>query len=61
MRPKFARSKLGLYYEKLPDGGKTLFPNNKFDDELTDFKVFTGVYAPDERIPYSDALPFALN
>ena len=58
---KLARSKLGLYYEKLPNGDNTLFSNNLKDDELSELKVYVGVYSSDERIPYSDALPFSLN
>jgi hypothetical protein len=27
---------------------------------LSSLKVFVGVYAPDEEIPYDDALPFQL-
>lgn len=59
--PKQVRSKLGLYYENLPDGGRTLLPKGLFTDELTDLLVFTGVYKSGERIPYNDALPFQLN
>lgn len=60
-RPKFVRSKLGLYYEKLPNGKNSLLPGNKGDDELVDLKIFTGIYEKGEKIPYDDALPFALN
>lgn len=59
--PKLVRSKLGLYYEKLPNGKNSLLPNNSFTDELCDLKVFCGIYNKDERIPYSDAIPFAIN
>lgn len=60
-RPKLVRSKLGLYYERLPDGGNSLLPDGRKDDELSELKVFAGVYQTGERIPYSDALPFSLN
>eukprot|EP01041_Mallomonas_annulata_P009733 gene9733-20246_t len=60
-RPKLVRSKLGLYYENLPNGKRSVLPNAAAFDELTDLIVFTGVYAPGEKIPYSDAIPFALN
>lgn len=60
-RPKAVRSKLGLYYENLPDGKRSLLPQEKAMDELSDLFVFTGVYSPGEKIPYSDALPFSLN
>lgn len=58
---KMVRSKLGLYYEKLPNGGNSLCPGNAKEDVLSELKVFVGVYGPDEKIPYSDALPFSLN
>jgi hypothetical protein len=45
----------------MPDGSNTLFPGGKSEEELTDLKVFTGVYGKDERIPYSDAMFFQLN
>ena len=50
----------GLYYENLPDGGRSLLPLGAID-ELVELKIFVGVYASDERIPYSDAMPFSLN
>jgi hypothetical protein len=50
----------GLYYENLPDGGRSLLPLGA-EDELVDLKIFVGVYSSDERIPYSDAMPFSLN
>ena len=59
--PKLVRSKLGLYYDRLPDGGKSLLPKGALSDELCDVKVFLGVYNPGEKIPYSDAMPFSLN
>ena len=59
--PRLVRSKLGLYYERMPDGSNSLLPNNVKMDELTDLKVYVGIYAADEKIPYSDALPFSLN
>ena len=60
-RPRFTRSKLGLYYELLPNGGKSLLPRGKPDDELEELLVFAGIYAQGEKVPYSDAIPFALN
>lgn len=59
--PKLARSKLGLYYERLPDGGNSLLGKGIMEDELTDLKVFVGVYGKDERVPYSDAMFFQIN
>lgn len=58
---KMVRSKLGLYYERMPDESNTLLPDGQYIDELTDLKVFVGVYGKDEKVPYNDALPFALN
>ena len=57
--PKLARSKLGSYYERFPNGDNSLF---KTDSAvlLKDFKVYQGVYGPDEFIPHTDAEPFAL-
>jgi hypothetical protein len=60
-RPKQVRSKLGLYYERLPDEGRSLLPGGKAEDELIDLKIFIGVYAPGEKVPYDDAMPFSLN
>jgi len=60
-QPKLVRSKLGIYYENLPNGKRSILPEYKSTDILTDVKVYTGVYKSDEKIPYSDALPFALN
>jgi hypothetical protein len=59
--PKRVRSKLGLYYEGLPNGSNSLLPKAQPEDELAEVKVYVGVYAKDEKIRYSDALPFALN
>eukprot|EP01038_Epipyxis_sp_PR26KG_P005559 gene5559-7681_t len=56
-----ARSKLGLYYERLPNGVNSLFLNGGGEDELSELKVYVGVYDANERIPYSDAMPFSLN
>lgn len=58
---KKARSKLGLYYEKLPAGTNTLFKGKAIEEDLVSLKVFGGVYGKDEKIPYSDAMPFSLN
>lgn len=58
--PKMARSKLGSYYERLPDGTNTLFDNKQPAVQLVDLKVYHGVYEPGEYIPFTDAEPFAL-
>lgn len=59
---RIGMSKLGSYYEKRPDGGKTLFGvgEDPKGTVLVDFKVFSGVYAEGEEIPFNDALPFSL-
>jgi hypothetical protein len=58
--PKLARSKLGSYYERFPDGGNTLFGKRGASVQLKDFKVYHGVYEDGEYIPFTDAEPFAL-
>ena len=58
--PKIARSKLGSYYERFPDGTSTLFGKRGGSVELKDLKVYHGVYAEGEYIPFTDAEPFAL-
>ena len=58
---KMARSRLGSYYEKLPDNGKSVFAfgngekKNQLEGTLTDVVVLTGVYSQDEAIPFSSA------
>mmetsp|Transcript_15949 Transcript_15949/g.43921 ORF Transcript_15949/g.43921 Transcript_15949/m.43921 type:complete len:314 (+) Transcript_15949:83-1024(+) len=56
--PKMARSKLGSYYERFPDGSNSLF--GKPQVQLRDLKVYHGVYEEGEYIPFTDAEPFAL-
>lgn len=57
--PRVARSKLGSYYERLPDGTNSLFGKDA-SVQLTSLKVYHGVYAEGEYIPFTDAEPFAL-
>jgi len=57
--PKLARSKLGSYYERFEDGTNTLFKTSS-SAQLKDLKVYQGVYAQDEYVPFTDAEPFAL-
>lgn len=62
IRDKRAMSKLGSYYEKKPDGGNCLFADGESGKGtlLIDLKVYAGVYAEGEEIPFDDAVPFAL-
>ena len=53
--PKVARSKLGSYYERFPDGTNTLFGKRGGSVQLKDLKVYHGVYAEGEFIPFTDA------
>lgn len=49
------------YYERMPGGGNNIFaPNEAGIAELTDLKVFAGVYPPGEQIPFDDAIPFSI-
>ncbi len=57
--PRLARSKLGSYYERLPDGTSSLFGKDS-SVQLKELKVYHGVYAEGEYIPFTDAEPFAL-
>ena len=57
---KTARSKLGSYYERFPDGTSTLFGKRGGSVQLKDLKVYHGVYEEGEFIPFTDAEPFAL-
>jgi len=56
---RVARSKLGSYYERLPDGTNSLFGKDS-SVQLRDLKVYHGVYAEGEYVPFTDAEPFAL-
>ena len=58
--PRLARSKLGSYYERLPDGTNSLF-GRESAVQLKELKVYHGVYAEGEYVPFTDADPFALN
>ena len=54
-----ARSRLGSYYEKLPDSGKSLFAlggggrKALLEGTMSDVIVMTGVYGTDEEIPFT--------
>ncbi len=53
--PRLARSKLGTYYERFPDGTNSLFGREGASVQLKDLKVYHGRYAKDEFIPFTDA------
>jgi len=57
---KVARSKLGSYYERMSDGGSSLFGDDGASVLLKELKVYQGVYEEGEFIPFTDAEPFAL-
>ena len=57
--PRLARSKLGSYYERMQDGGKSLFGKDS-SVQLSSLKVYHGVYEEGEFVPFTDAEPFAL-
>jgi hypothetical protein len=59
--PKQARSKLGSYYERFKDGTNSLFGPKQAAVQLRELKVYHGVYAADEYIPFTDAEPFSLS
>jgi hypothetical protein len=56
---RMARSKLGSYYERMPDGGNSLFGKDA-PVQLASLKVYHGVWEEGEYIPFTDAEPFAL-
>lgn len=58
--PRQARSKLGSYYERFPDGSNSLFGKDA-SIQLKELKVYQGVYEKGEYIPFTDAEPFALS
>lgn len=53
-------SKLGLYYENMPDGKRSLLPNARAEDELESLYVYVGDFGADP-VPYKDAMFFQLN
>lgn len=62
-KDRIAYSKLGSYYERRPDGANTLFGRGENGNKgviLQDLKVYAGIYAEGEEIPFNDALPFSL-
>lgn len=58
--PRLCRCKLGPYYERLPNGVKTIFASGDMAVSLDSLVVYTGVYEEGEKIPFDDAIPFSL-
>jgi hypothetical protein len=59
---KLVRCKLGLYYERTPDGCNTMFMDRKqMAGTLESLEVYTGVWDDNERVPYSGAMFFQVN
>lgn len=59
---KLVRSKLGPYYARRADGWPSVFGprDNPQQASLVELKVYAGIYAEGERIPYDGAIPFAI-
>lgn len=65
---RIAQTKLGPYYEAMPDGGgRSIFAPDEGTKmqgataaELKSLKTYVGVWPEGERIPYDGAIPFAL-
>eukprot|EP00964_Phaeocystis_antarctica_P139084 scaffold103793_cov65-Phaeocystis_antarctica.AAC.2 len=67
--PRRAVSKLGPYYEPIKGvgskRGRSIFADSEVDGvpsttELTMLQVYVGVWPEGERIPFSGAIPFAI-
>eukprot|EP00965_Chrysotila_dentata_P228133 6196424-Pleurochrysis_carterae.AAC.1 len=52
----------GPYYERMPDGGGSIFAANDNSKrcELKELRVYVGVWPEGERIPFDGAIPFAI-
>uniref|UniRef100_A0A7S3SGM6 TLDc domain-containing protein n=1 Tax=Emiliania huxleyi TaxID=2903 RepID=A0A7S3SGM6_EMIHU len=57
---RLVSSKLGPYYECLPDGSRSLFGAKPSSDELSELRVYAGCWPEGERIPFDGAIPFAI-
>eukprot|EP00967_Tisochrysis_lutea_P143091 scaffold265283_cov30-Tisochrysis_lutea.AAC.1 len=61
-RERLARSKLGPYYEVMPDGTRHIFAagEDARGTELVSMRTYAGVWPEGERIPFDGAIPFAI-
>ena len=59
---RMATSKLGPYYEAMPGGVRSVFaPSDDWKAcKLTELRTYVGVWPEGERIPFSGAIPFAI-
>ena len=58
---RMAASKLGPFYERMPDGAASIFnPREGGTTRLKEVKAYVGVWPEGERIPYDGAVPFAI-
>lgn len=58
---RIARSKLGPYYEVMPDKTRSVFTSEEGGQaKLKELKAYVGVWPEGERIPFDGAIPFAI-
>jgi len=57
---RMVTSKLGPYYELMPDGSRSVFSRKPGSDEMTELRVYAGCWPEGERIPFDGAIPFAI-
>lgn len=59
---RMARSKLGPYYEVMPDGRRDVFApgDQAMKAELVWMRTYAGCWPEGERIPFNGAIPFAI-
>ena len=57
---RIVTSKLGPYYELMPDGSRSVFSRKPGSDEMSELRVYSGCWPEGERIPFDGAIPFAI-
>lgn len=58
---RIVTSKLGPYYETMPDGSRSVLGSRKPSfDEMRELRVYAGCWPEGERIPFNGAIPFAI-